>query len=122
MARDWEEAQWRAEGWPESQFQRASAVDPKLKLMVPQIEGEKRVTCADYGPKSGCIVVIYGETRTLRFAITKFASEGQAKKMAWAMKEWWFDDYVFDGVRGEPVLEDFVKEVYQARKVTKFPN
>lgn len=121
MARPWEEAQWRAEGWPESQFQRALAVDPKLRLMVAQIEGEKRITCADYGPKSGCIVVIHGETRTIRFSVAKFSSVEQARKMAWAMKEWWFDTYVFDGVRGEPVLENFVKEVYKAKKVTEFP-
>ena len=121
MARGWEEAQWAAEGWPESQFQRALAVDPKLKLMVPQFAGEKRIQCADYGPKAGCIVVIYGEVRTLRFAVAKFSSVSQAQKMAWAMKEWWFDEYVFDKVRGEPVLENFVKEVYGAKKVTEFP-
>jgi len=121
MARGWEEAQWRAEGWPENQFQRALAVDPKLRLMVPQFAGEKRVTCGDYGPNSGCMVVIYGEVRTIRFSISKFESMEQARKMAWAMKEWWFDKYIFDGVNGEPVLENFVKEVYKAKKVTDFP-
>ncbi|RLA64840.1 MAG: hypothetical protein DRQ88_10385 [Epsilonproteobacteria bacterium] len=121
IARSWEEAQWAAEGWPEDQFQRALAVDPKLKLMVPQFAKEKRITCDDYGPKSGCIVVIHGEVRTLRFAIAKFTSKRQAKKMAWAMKEWWFQDYVFDKVNKEPVLENFVKEVYGAKKVIKFP-
>lgn len=121
MARSWEEAQWTQEGWSKNQFDRAAAVDPKLRLMVPQISGEKRVVCDDYGPASGCLVVIYGEVRTLRFAIIKFQTQKQARKMAWAMKEWWFDDYVFDGVTGEPVLENFVKEVYKAKKVKEFP-
>lgn len=121
MARGWEEAQWTQEGWSKNQFERAAAVVPKLRLMVAKIAGEKRIICDDYGLASGCLVVIYGEVRTLRFAITKFKSVKQAQKMAWALKEWWFDDYVFDGVAGEPVLENFVKEVYKAKKVTVYP-
>ncbi len=121
MVRPWEENEWRKVGWRESEFNIARFQDVKFEINFARKPEDKFKTCEDYGPDSGCLFVILAKVGKVKFSMVRFSKEYEAKKMAFAMREYYFDRWVFEGVSGEPTLEEFVKEVFKAYKINKFP-
>jgi hypothetical protein len=121
MVRPWEEREWRKVGWRDSEFEIARFQDIKFEFNFARKPEDKFKTCVDYGQDSGCLFVVLAKKGLLKFAMARFGKEFQARKMAFSMREYYFDRWVFDGVAGEPTLVSFVKEVFQAKKVDKFP-
>jgi hypothetical protein len=121
MVRPWEEREWRKVGWQDSEFEFARFHDIKFDINFARTPDDKFKTCADYGEDSGCLFVVLARVGKIKFSMVRFDKEYQAKKMAFIMREYYFDRWVMDGVAGEPTLVDFVKEVFKAQKVDKFP-
>ena len=121
MVRPWEEKEWRKVGWRESEFEIARFQDIKFEINFARKEEDKFKTCQQYGDDSGCLFVVLAKKGRLKFAMARFAKEFQARKMAFILREYYFDRWVFEGVASEPTLEDFVKEVFHATKIEKFP-
>ncbi|MFI5389832.1 MAG: hypothetical protein ACHQYQ_00615 [Bacteriovoracales bacterium] len=121
MVRPWEEREWRKVGWQDSEFEYAKFHDIKFDMNFARKEEDKFKTCVDYGEGSGCLFVVLARVGKVKFSMARFDKEGKAKKMAFIMREYYFGRWVMDGVAGEPTLVDFVKEVFKAQKVDKFP-
>ncbi len=121
MVRPWEEKEWRKVGWQDSEFDFAKFHDIKFEINFARKEEDKFKTCYGYGEGSGCLFVVLARVGKVKFAMARFAKEHQAKKMAFIMREYYFDRWVLEGVAGEPTLVDFAKEVFKAQKVEKYP-
>ena len=121
LVRPGEEREWRKVGWVDKEFELARFQDIKFEINFARKEEDKFKTCKEYGQDSGCLFVVLAKKGLVKFAMARFAKEYQTKKIAFAMKEYTFDRWVFEGVAGEPTLEDFVKEVFHAKKVERFP-
>ena len=48
-----------------------------------------------------------------------FDSEEHARQAAFAIDQFYIRNWVFDDVAGEPVLEDFVKKAFNAKRPAK---
>lgn len=119
--RPWEEKEWRKVGWRDSEFEIARFQDIKFEFNFARKPEDKFKTCKDYGEDSGCLFVVLAKKGPIKFSMARFSKEFLARKMAFSMREYYYDRWVFDGVVGEPTLESFVKEVFQAQRVEKFP-
>jgi len=114
MARKWQEEEWRKAGWKDSQFEKALKKDRRFELLMGKSLGEN--PCAIYGLNTGCIGGVRAKVRKVVILAVHFKTPDQAKKVAEAIDGWYIHNWVFDDVTGEPVLEDFVKAAYNAKK------
>ena len=94
------------------------AVNSDIKLVLaeslgggPSCEGENGED--PYG--EGCMRVLEVEVGFMILRCVEFSSEKTAKKEAKRIKEYYYKNWVFDEVRGEPPLEIFVKKAFGAR-------
>lgn len=80
-------------------------------------EKDRQIDCSDY-PEEGCLKgspkrfkIRLVEMIVVQYMTTLDACRAAAKIGQWHARNWLFDD-----VTGEPVLEDFVKQVYKANR------
>lgn len=85
----------------------------------------KAVLCTKLPPE-GCVGIIRGDGRGGRFVfrglelpVMRYDNTENACKAALAIGQWYSRDWIFDDVTDEPILEDFVKKAYDAKRPLK---
>ncbi len=108
----------------------AEKYDPNLsRYQMPPENSElykvKSVRCEKLPPE-GCIGIIRGDGNGARFTfkgldfpVMRYDSTENACKAALEIGQWYSRDWIFDEVTDEPVLEDFIKKAYDAKRPTK---
>lgn len=90
----------------------ARAADSSVTLILPdKLTGA--VFCTDY--PTGCLSAHIVRVQNLHLIAVEFESEKQAEFAAKKIRGFYLRNWVFDDVRGEPVLEAFVTEKLQAK-------
>jgi hypothetical protein len=89
--------------------------DPSIELVLVT-DPAKRILCENYEVK-GCV---FGsgkriKVRLIELIAIEFASEEDAKNAAKYYNQYYARNWFFDDVKGEPVLESFIKDVYGAK-------
>lgn len=93
----------------------AYAKDSSIELVIVN-EPAKRILCENYRVK-GCIK---GSGKRIKVRLVdliaiEFDTEENARAAALAYNQYYARNWFFDDVKGEPVLESFIKEVYNAK-------
>ena len=117
-AKAWEKKEWIKSGWKEAQFEDAQKKDPRFEMLLAASIGEGP-TCKNYNDPIGCIGVHNVLVRKVEFTLLEFDSEINAISLTKRIRGYHKFNWVFDEVRGEPVLEDFVKVAFGAKMVGK---
>ncbi|OUR99922.1 hypothetical protein A9Q84_02510 [Halobacteriovorax marinus] len=93
--------------------------DPSIELIL-LTDPAKRVLCENY-QVDGCIIGSGKriKVRLIELMAMEFDSEENARKAALAYDQYYARNWFFDEVKGEPVLESFIKEVYGAKNPKK---
>jgi hypothetical protein len=97
----------------EALLAKAQAADPSVQLILPRSINEG-VNCANYA--EGCISGHTVKVKNLDMIAVEFNNEHQAKYAAKKIRGYYVGNWVFDDVTGEPILEDFVSRVLDAKK------
>ena len=93
----------------------AQKKDKNIELIIIT-DPAKRILCENYQAK-GCIK---GSGKRIKLRLVdliaiEFDTEANAKAAAVSYDQYYAKNWFFDDVKGEPVLESFVKEVYGAK-------
>ena len=93
----------------------AFKADPSIELILIT-EPTKRILCENYQAK-GCI---FGSGKRIKVRLVEliaieFATETDARNAAKTYNQYYAKNWFFDEVKGEPVLESFIKNVYGAK-------
>lgn len=93
--------------------------DPTIELLIIT-DPKKRVLCENYNvtgciPGSGKRIKV----RLVELMAMEFDTEENARKAAISYDQYYAKNWFFDEVKGEPVLESFIKEVYNAKNPKK---
>lgn len=99
---------------------KATQFDPRIKLvfLADTDEGRsRRILCSDYR-QEGCV---WGsgkriKVRLVEFIVLEYEGVEKACLAALEIGQWYAFNWLFDDVTNEPVIEDFVKKVYKAKK------
>lgn len=94
----------------------AAKEDPNIKLLLPD-KDLPVVDCSLYGP--GCLYGVTAELREMSFLMVRFESAAMAIEAARKFEAYTYHNWIFDDVTGEPILEDFIKKAYQAKKISR---
>lgn len=94
-------------------YEMAKKVEPDIELILPKTLNDG-VKCSDYGPK--CLGGKQAKLRSVVLTVVQFEDSEHAKITADALGQYYFKNWVFDDVTGEPVLEHFVKTAFNAEK------
>ena len=111
-----EEKKWgQVEMW-----KMAKSKEPTIELvfLADTPEGRaRRVLCTQY-PQDGCVVGSGKRilVRRVEVLVVQYESTKQACAAAASIGQWYARNWIFDDVTNEPVLEDFVKKVFDAKK------
>jgi hypothetical protein len=97
----------------EDLLKKAQAVEPSVQLILPRSINEG-VSCSNY--TEGCISGHTVKVKNLDMIAVEFGNEEQAKYAARKIRGYYTGNWVFDDVTGEPLLEDFVSRVLDAKK------
>lgn len=97
--------------------------DPSIELVfvADTPEGRlRRITCQSY-PSDGCVVGSGKriKVRLVELIVLQYESKRDACLAALGIEQWYARNWIFDDVSNEPVLEDFVKKVFSAKKPNK---
>lgn len=94
-------------------FRIAKKADPTMKLVLPLSVSQAVVNCHEYKPAcdSGHRVKIKG----LELVALRYTSPEVALKAAKSIRAYYARNWVFDDTAGEPILERFVKENFEAK-------
>jgi len=63
----------------------------------------------------GCVRAIEVKVGLLKMVCVEFLSYQEAYNEAKRLKQWYYKNWLFDEVHGEPVLEGFLKKTYGAK-------
>lgn len=101
-------------------FEQGMSYDDSVKLVLADELGkgpicEGRDGELPYG--QGCLKISVVKVGLLELRCIEFDSVKNAKKEAKRLNEYFFKNWVFDEVNGEPPLESFVKNAFGARLV-----
>lgn len=93
--------------------------DPTIELVLVT-DPAKRILCENYQVK-GCISGSGKriKVRLIELIAIEFTSEKAAREAALVYDQYYARNWLFDEVKGEPVLEDFIKNVYNAKNPKK---
>lgn len=97
----------------------AQKADPTVKPLIAESLGGG-IRCKEesgkliYGP--GCIGAFKAQVQILDLTILEFDSKESAIKEAKRIGQYQYKNWVFDEVSGEPLLENFVKKAFNAKK------
>lgn len=91
--------------------------DPKIELVpIPEGQGDRRILCKNYGKGcktgSGKRILI----RKVEMIVVEFDTVENARIEAQKIGQYHARNWLLDDVTNEPVLESFVKTVYDAKK------
>ena len=92
---------------------KAIAFYPDIKELLPE-SMDKGIQCSDYADGIGCIGAFQVKVRLVKFIMVRFETEVQAMNEAKRIKQYSSNNWVFDDVYGEPVIESFVKKAFGA--------
>ncbi len=92
---------------------RAQKADPSVQLILPRSINDG-ISCSAY--TEGCISGHTVRVKDLDMIAVEFSHEEQAKYAAKKIRGYYTGNWVFDDVTGEPVLEEFVSRVLDAKK------
>ncbi|WP_044557516.1 hypothetical protein [Halobacteriovorax marinus] len=92
----------------------AQAKEPNIELVIIK-DPARRILCENYHV-DGCIKGSGKriKVRLVELIAIEFESEKQARQAAKTYNQYYARNWFFDDVSGEPVLEDFVKDVFKA--------
>ncbi|MBT3982897.1 MAG: hypothetical protein HOE90_16170 [Bacteriovoracaceae bacterium] len=93
-------------------FDMIKASDPNIEFIIPS-DLSKGIQCSDYGP--GCIGGITVRIKFLEVIIVEFQNSDQARAEAMRIGQWYSKNFVFDDVMGEPMMEDYFKQLFSAK-------
>lgn len=107
---------------PSEMWSTAFKFDPSIELvfLADTDEGRvRRVICSQYRSE-GCIEGSGKriKVRMVELLVIQYETRKQACLAALEVGQWYAYNWLFDDVTKEPVLEDFVTKVYQAKKPT----
>jgi len=114
-----EEEKWGAvEMW-----KMAVEKEPSIELvfLADTPEGSaRRILCADY-PTKGCVTGSGKriKVRLVELIVVQYETKKLACLSALEIGEWYARNWIFDDVTNEPVLIDFVKNIFKATKPEK---
>lgn len=97
----------------EALLKKAQAADPSVQLILPKSMNEG-VSCSNYS--EGCLSGHTVKVKNLDMIAVEFGNEAQAKYGAKKIRGYYTGNWVFDDVTGEPLLEEFVSRVLDAKK------
>lgn len=92
----------------------AKKASADMVFMIPKGISEHLVNCNDYYPK--CKAGYRIKVKLLEFNALMYANTEQAQLSARSMQGYYSFNWAFDQVRGEPILERYVEEAFQAKK------
>lgn len=96
----------------------AQKVDPSAKFKLGESMTDI-IPCTDYG--EGCVGVVRIEVRKVVLVAAEFTSRRYAYESAKRIYAYHYNNWVLDDVVGEPMLEKFVKEAFDAKLVGNPP-
>ncbi len=97
----------------EALLKRAQAADPSVELILPRSINDG-ISCSAY--TDGCMSGHTVKVRNLELIAVEFGTEEQARYAAKKIRGYYTKNWVFDDVTGEPILEEFVSRVLDAKK------
>jgi hypothetical protein len=98
---------------PIDMFMMATKFDPKVEE-VRITDPSRSLKCSMY--PDGCVENSPKrfKVRLVELIVVQYHSGAQACEAAKKLDQYYVRNWLFDDVKGEPVLEDFVKRVYKA--------
>ncbi|MBF0297585.1 MAG: hypothetical protein HQK51_02630 [Oligoflexia bacterium] len=90
--------------------------EPAAILIMPS-QQFPIINCKDYG--EGCTYGLTVNIRGIILILVRFQEEKHAKRAAIRLNGYYAHNWLFDNISNEPLLQDFVKEVYQAQAPRK---
>ena len=96
----------------------AQKEEPNIELILPDdfmTSGiNSGVQCKNYG--TGCVKGKKAKIRKVVITVVEFDTAENARTSAKIIDQYYSRNWVFDDVTGEPVLESFVKKVFNAKR------
>lgn len=92
---------------------KAKAADSSVTVILPKTMSEG-VNCSQY--TSGCLAGHIVRIQNLDMIAIEFSTEEQAIFAAKKFRGYYFANWFFDDVAGEPTLEKFVESALEAKK------
>ncbi len=96
----------------EALYFKALAKEPSVTFILPKTINDG-IHCSNYS--DGCLAGHTVRVKNLDMIAVEFMTEEQAKYAAKKFRGYYFQNWMFDDVRGEPQLEKFVLEVLEAK-------
>jgi len=88
--------------------------DKTIRTALPSSIDEG-IKCSSYGPN--CLSAHIFVIKKLEAIFVEFQNEESAKFVAEQLNAFYYKNWVFDDVAGEPILENFVTNVYKAKRM-----
>ena len=95
-------------------FMKAYKFDSTIEEVVIK-DSSRSIHCTNY--PEGCIPYSPKrfKIRLVEMAVIQYRSQSLACQAALKLDEYYVGNWIFDNVKNEPVLESFVKQVYNAK-------
>lgn len=97
----------------EALLSKALEADASVKVILPS-SMNSGASCSDYS--SGCLGAHTVKVENLEMIVVEFMTEADAIYAAKKYRGYYFKNWLFDDVTGEPGLEKFVSEKLEAKK------
>ncbi len=97
----------------EALLAKAQAADSTVQLVLPRTMNDG-ISCTAY--TEGCVSGHTVKVKNLDMIAVEFMTEQQAKYAAKKIRGYYVGNWIFDDVTGEPILEEFVSRVLDAKK------
>lgn len=97
----------------EQLYAKAKKADASTTFILPK-SMTGGVSCSDYPP--GCLSAHIVEVQKLELIAVEFSTVAEAEFAAKKVRGFYARNWLFDDVKGEPVLERFVTESLEAKK------
>ncbi len=97
----------------EDLLKKAQAAEPSVQLILPRTINDG-ISCSAY--TEGCVSGHTVKVKDLDLIAVEFMTEEQAKYAAKKIRGYYVRNWIFDDVTGEPLLEEFVSRVLDAKK------
>ncbi len=101
-------------------WRRAQEIEPDIELVFlgdSDANQNRRVVCNHY-PYQGCVPGSGKriKVRLVELLVIQYETRREACRAAQAVGQWYAYNWLFDDVADEPVLEDFVRQAFDAVK------
>ena len=97
-------------------YKMGTKVEPTLELILPK-DINSGIKCSDYG--KGCLSGVTAKVRLVEIILVEFDTEENARNEALKLDQYYTRNWLLDDVRGEPLIESFVKQAFNAKKASK---